>query len=305
MILLYHGIVEGDARPEKSCAAQALPLPVFVRHLDWIRRRHRIVPLAEYLEAAREGSTARLIALTLDDGLERAYALAAPFLRSERIPATFFISTWHLDGGDLLWFTALDALCFEGAYRSIELGGRVLPLESVEEMRRSRRALGAAARESGDAREFVRNLRKHYPLPETATVAYRGMSQTSLSEAAADPLFELGAHTRTHPYLSRQSLAGQREEIAGGREDLESRIGRSVRYFAYPGGDYDERTLSAVRESKFDAAFATTPRRLESGGDGNRFEIERVGIYSRPLWKVALKATGVVPIARRLGVAIG
>jgi peptidoglycan/xylan/chitin deacetylase (PgdA/CDA1 family) len=305
VILLYHGIVEGDAPPEKSCAAQALPLPAFVRHLGWIRRRHRIVPLAEYLEAAEKRDGAGLVALTLDDGLERTYALAAPFLRAERIPATFFISSGHLDGGELLWFTALDALCFEGTYRSIELAGRVLSLASVEEMRRSRRALGAAARDSGDARDFVRTLRERYPLPETATLGYRGMSQASLSEAAADSLFEIGSHTRTHPYLSRRSFSGQREEISGGREDLERRIGRPVRYFAYPGGDYDERTLRAVREAKLAAAFATTPRRLEAGGDGNRFEIERVGIYSPPLWKVALKATGVVPIARRLGVAIG
>src|SRR5262249_35441328 len=156
VILLYHGIVGEDAPPARSCAAQALPFPVFARHIAWIARRRRFVPLPEYLDARDHGRTGRLAALTFDDGLAETFVRVEPFLRSEGIPATFFVSTAHADSGELLWFTALDALCFEGDHRAVAADGEVLPLGSLAEKRAARRALGAAARASGDAVAFAR-----------------------------------------------------------------------------------------------------------------------------------------------------
>ncbi|HKB69247.1 MAG TPA: polysaccharide deacetylase family protein [Thermoanaerobaculia bacterium] len=298
MILLYHGIVADEAPPERSCAAQALPAAAFVRHLEWIRRRRRIVPMAEYLESRRRR---RIAALTFDDGLARTFENAEPYLRAEGIPATFFVSTAHVETRDLLWFPALDALCFEGEYASVDAGGDVLPLGTLEEKRRARRRLGTLARESGDPAAFSAALLARHPLSERALAEYRGMPPEAVRGAAAGSLFEIGSHTRTHPYLPLQSLPAQRREIAGSRAELERISGTPVRYFAYPGGDYDRTALALVAEGGYEAAFATVSRRL---GD-ERLEIERIGIYSAPLWKVALKEAGIVPVARRLGVQIG
>jgi peptidoglycan/xylan/chitin deacetylase (PgdA/CDA1 family) len=299
MILLYHGIVADDAPPERSCAAQALPLGVFARHLTWIARRRRLVPLAEYLAA--RGKTSRIAALTFDDGLAGTFDRVEPFLRSEKVPATFFVSTAHVDSEELLWFTALDALCFEGEYPAVGTFGNRYPLRSLDERRASRRALGQYARSSGDAPAFARELLRRHPLSVRTREEYRGMSRAAIASAAAGALFEFGSHTRSHPYLPQCSPARQREEIVANRRELSAISGRPVRYFAYPGGEYDATTLSIVRDEGFDAAFATVSRRLGEA----RWEIERVGIYSAPLWKVAVKAAGIVPLARRLGAQIG
>jgi peptidoglycan/xylan/chitin deacetylase (PgdA/CDA1 family) len=283
VILLYHGVVADDSPPERSCAAQALPASVFERHLDWIRRRRRIVPLAEYLEAGRRG---RIAALTFDDGLARTFENAEPYLRAEGVPATFFVTTAHVLSRALLWFPALDALCFEGAHAAVEAEGETLPLGTLDEKRRARRRLGALAR---------------HPLPEKALAEYRGMSPEMIRGAAAGALFEIGSHTQTHPWLPEIGLPAQRREITASRAELERLTGRPVRYFAYPGGEYGRTTLALVAEAGYEAAFATVSRRLGE----KRFEIERVGIYSAPLWKVALKEAGIVPVARRLGFQVG
>ena len=302
MILLYHGIVADDAPPERSCAAQALPLRVFVRHISWIARRLRIVPLSEYLERRGTRGASRLAALTFDDGLAETFERVEPYLRSETIPATFFVSTAHCRPGVLLWFTALDALCFEGEHPAVEAGGRVFPLGSLEEKRQARRALGRLARESGDARVFARDLLSRHPLSDSACRPYRGMSFEEIRAAASGSLFEIGSHTASHPYLTSLPTAERRAEIAGGRAEIAAATGRSVRYFAYPGGDYDGQTLGLVRDAGFESALATVSNHLE---EDDRYEVERVGIYSPPLWKVALKAAGIVPVARRLGFQIG
>jgi len=299
VILLYHGVVADDAPPERSCAAQALPVSVFARHLGWIARRRRFVPLAEYLAA--RGGTSRIATLTFDDGLAATFDRVEPFLQRERIPATFFLSTAHVDSEELLWFTALDAICFEGEHAAVECDGRRYPLGTLDEKRSSRRALGGLARASGDAVVFAKGVLERHPLSAVARAEYRGMSRAAIVAAAREPLFEIGSHTRTHPYLPQCSPSRQREEILGNREELAEMTGRPVRYFAYPGGEYDTTTLQIVRDGGFDAGFATVSRRL---GDP-RLEIERVGIYSPPLWKVAVKTAGIVPFARRLGVSIG
>jgi len=225
-----------------------------------------------------------------------------PYLRSETIPATFFVSTAHCRPGALLWFTTLDALCFEGEHRALEVGRRALPLGTLEEKRQARRALGALARESGDARAFARELLDRHPLSDAARRPYRGMSLDAIRAAASGSLFEIGSHTVSHPYLTSLPAAERRAEIEGGRAEIAEATGRSVRYFAYPGGDYDARTLGLVRDAGYQAALATVSNHLEPD---DRYEIERVGIYSAPLWKVALKAAGIVPVARRMGFQIG
>lgn len=298
MILLYHGIVADDAPPERSCAAQALPVGVFARHLDWIGRRREILPMAEYLGAGRRR---RIAALTFDDGLARTFENAEPYLRAEGIPATFFVSTAHVGSREPLWFPALDALCFEGEHAAVEAEGERLPLGTLEEKRLARRRLGALARESGDPAAFSAALLRRHPLSERALAEYRGMAPEAVRAAAAGSLFEIGSHTRTHPYLPTRSLPAQRREIEGSRAELERMTGRPVRYFAYPGGEYDRTALRLVAEAGYEAAFATASRRLGEA----RLEIERVGIYSAPLWKVVLKEAGIVPVARRLGVQIG
>ncbi|HET9794572.1 MAG TPA: polysaccharide deacetylase family protein [Thermoanaerobaculia bacterium] len=298
MIFLYHGIVGDDAPAERSCAAQALPVSVFERHLAWIARRRRIVPLPEYLAARRRG---RIAALTFDDGLARTFENAEPYLRAEGIPATFFVSTAHVLRRILLWFPALDALCFEGVHASIEAQGETLPLGTLDEKRRARRRLGALARTSGDAGGFSQALLERHPLPERTLAEYRGMTPEMVRGAAAGSLFEIGSHTQTHPWLPEVGLPAQRREITASRSELERLAGRPVRYFAYPGGEYDRTTLALVAEAGYEAALATVSRHLGE----ERFEIERVGIYSAPLWKVALKEAGIVPVARRLGFQIG
>jgi peptidoglycan/xylan/chitin deacetylase (PgdA/CDA1 family) len=54
--------------------------------------------------------------------------------------------------------------------------------------------------------------------------------------ALADMGFEIGSHTLTHPNLAALSLKEAREEIADSRKVIENRLGRQVRWFAYPFG---------------------------------------------------------------------
>jgi peptidoglycan/xylan/chitin deacetylase (PgdA/CDA1 family) len=59
--------------------------------------------------------------------------------------------------------------------------------------------------------------------------------------------WEIGAHTRTHPDLTRLSSDEIEAEVAGSQRDLRDRLARPVDLFAYPMGRVDGRVGTVVR----------------------------------------------------------
>lgn len=89
--------------------------------------------------------------------------------------------------------------------------------------------------------------------------------------------FSFHSHSRSHPDLRRLSRTSLKEELAGAREDLEQLLGRSVPYFAYPYGWYNEEVLEAVKASGYAAAFSTQPG--FNLRDADRYRIRRLDVY--------------------------
>ena len=89
---------------------------------------------------------------------------------------------------------------------------------------------------------------------------------------------EIGAHTRTHPYLSQLSSADQQNEIQGSKNDLLAmNVGPSTS-FAYPFGDYNDTTLSLVKSDGFSDAAATLDGDVTLSSD--KYQLERQSMES-------------------------
>jgi peptidoglycan/xylan/chitin deacetylase (PgdA/CDA1 family) len=67
------------------------------------------------------------------------------------------------------------------------------------------------------------------------------------------------AHTRTHPNLLRVDDERARDEIEGGKADLEAHLGRRVDVFCYPAGLFGRRERALVAEAGFRAAVSCEP----------------------------------------------
>jgi len=77
-------------------------------------------------------------------------------------------------------------------------------------------------------------------------------------------LFDIGAHTVTHPEdLKKLSDKEAFEEIYESKVRLEKILGRPVKRFAYPGGRYDERIKELVRKAGFTEARTTQSGSIE------------------------------------------
>jgi peptidoglycan/xylan/chitin deacetylase (PgdA/CDA1 family) len=85
------------------------------------------------------------------------------------------------------------------------------------------------------------------------------LSWSEVRELARDELFEVGAHTRTHPALPQIPNEAAWQEIAGSKLDIEEKIGDQVTSFAYPAGLCGEREMRMVREAGYDIGLTTQP----------------------------------------------
>lgn len=78
---------------------------------------------------------------------------------------------------------------------------------------------------------------------------------------------EVGAHTRTHPRLTKCTDEELQTELAGSKADLEALTGAPVTQFCYPYGDLDTRIADAARNAGYSAATTTQRGRACPGDD--------------------------------------
>jgi len=73
--------------------------------------------------------------------------------------------------------------------------------------------------------------------------------------------FEIGAHTMTHPRLTKISEKEAFNEIIDSKKYLEKLIGEEIRCFCYPGGKYNEKIMELVRKAGF--CYSRTMKKFE------------------------------------------
>ena len=93
-------------------------------------------------------------------------------------------------------------------------------------------------------------------------------------DALVEAGLEIGAHTISHPRLTR--LPTETEivrEVVGSRDLLAARYSRTVPTFAYPYGDYNETVARVVEDAGFRLAVTVAP--LSAGP----FALGRLGVF--------------------------
>jgi peptidoglycan/xylan/chitin deacetylase (PgdA/CDA1 family) len=118
----------------------------------------------------------------------------------------------------------------------------------------------------------------------------------------SDAGFEIGCHSRTHPYLPDLDGKGLEEEIVGAKKELEQIIGRRVQHFSCPGGRYDQRVVDVARQGGYQSLATSRPHANTPGTDP--FALGRVALLQgmplaafenlcagKGLWKLTLRDT--------------
>jgi len=270
----------------------SLPTAVFAARMSHIARHYKVFTVEDLAMRLREGTAPRnALAITFDDGYRDNLTHAAPILRRLGLPATIFLVTGHIDSPHALWFDRL-ALAFKSATaRRVELAdGRVFPLTTVTERLAALDEARAHLKQVPDAERTPSVERLVEALKPTPERPKRLMLSWDEASALRGLGFAIGAHTITHPIMSRLAPGQVRDEIYGSKAMIEKHLGTPVRAFAYPTGqpeDYNEAVTEVVREAGFTCAV-TTNRGLNDA-DTPVLELRRGGPWEEHVPTYALK----------------
>jgi peptidoglycan/xylan/chitin deacetylase (PgdA/CDA1 family) len=246
-----------------------------------------------------------MITVTFDDGYADNLQTAKPLLERYDVPASVFVVSGYVGNEREFWWNELERLLLHpGTFPEtvcLRVNGKVFEWQLAE-----------SANYSDDDYRRHRGWRPGHPAPTPRHSLYyslwillgslgeddrRNVLDQLLAWSSADPLgrpnyrplsvaelltlhqgrlIEIGAHTVTHPFLSRLTEALQRDEICRCKAWLESVLGSPVTTIAYPHGDYTMATVNVVREAGFECACSTVFGSVR--GYADRFQLPRIGV---------------------------
>ncbi len=217
----------------------------------------------------------RAVLLTFDDAYRSFATHAWPALRALGIPAALFVPTAYPDSGrPAFWWDRLERGIARTAPRArVDTAVGTFPTGTAQERRRSVRELKRRLKGLPDAslREEVERICAALGVPEEP---HEVLGWDELRRLAREGAW-IGAHTRTHPILTRLSPAAAEEEIRGSIADLEREIGTGPRVLAYPDGRHDEGVLEGAARAGVELAF-TMRRGTNALGSGDRLSLRRI-----------------------------
>jgi peptidoglycan/xylan/chitin deacetylase (PgdA/CDA1 family) len=259
-ILTYHRVAELQSTPWLDAHLISATPATFARQMRYLARHYAVVSLARVLQAVTAGTALprRAVLLTFDDAYHDFAAVAWPILKQYGLAATLFVPTAYPDHPErgFWWDRLYQAMMFTTRAQVSASPLGTLPLQTTELRQTS-----------------FRSLRNHLPtLPHTEAMRWLDAICTELDhtpviqksvlgweelrQLARDGV-TLGAHTQTHPPLTKLSPEQLRQEIRGSQQDLQREIGRVLPVFCYPGGAHDDGVIAILQQEGFVVAFTT------------------------------------------------
>ena len=283
VFLMYHRVIDLPNDPFNL----AVSPENFAEQMAFLKQHCQPLSVAEFAECERQGNLPRrAVVVTFDDGYFDNFAYAHPILEAEKIPWTLFVTNGFIDRDREVWSDALGRVMLEAASLPERVELQIANQLHVWNTTTAQKRLEACL----DLQRLLlplRNEEREFYIDKLNTLAgieqqlrpeYRMMTCAELQALVRSPFVEIGGHTISHPFLTTLAKEEQLTEIAAGREALASMVNQPVRSFAYPFGDYSERTVDLVKEAGFETAVTVNP--VKVSGDIDLFQLGRFQVHN-------------------------
>ncbi len=295
-ILMYHRV-----SAENDPFFPAVSEKTFRKQMAYIKRCYQVLSMDELVECWRADRKVpnNSVVVTFDDGDARTQSLVCPILEELEIPATLFLATDPIDKNNFIWNDLLHwRLKLTRVNRiAVQVDGYVgeWSLNSLRERLRAVGELSAWLKtlENSQRKMAIEQLEselgvKRSELPEDWLLSWDQVKTMCRN------YLKFGAHTATHPILSRMSADEAWHEIIESKWRIEEMLGQKVRHFAYPNGelgDFTEEHEKLVAKAGFDSACSAILGLNDY--QSNRYALHRVYASEEPLSNFASRLVGL------------
>ncbi len=259
---LHRVLTSEEQSRSNSLPAMVVSDATFERLLEYLQRRFRLISVETFLRCSDndKSQTKPACMITFDDGWRDTFSTAYPMLERLGVPATVLVTTGVVGQSGGFWVERLRRCGISSAPRALK------PPECETEPSLET-FVEWLKRMPGESRERILSqiLRQEEPC-ETTEGTDPMLTWDQVVEMSRDGV-EIGAHTVNHPLLSYEDDATVERELLESKRTLEDKIGKPVRVFAYPNGDWDDRVRRRVQSAGYSCAFTTRPEWFRPGTD--------------------------------------
>jgi len=237
----------------------------FERHVKYLNKHFKIISLDECINILKEHKIEdNYLVITFDDGYQSFYKEIYPIVKKYNIQVTIFLPADFIGSKKLFWFD-LVRVCFEEKNTDIfkksiddikldmdSIIGYLNKMKEDEKIKRVFKIIGE---------DTINNYNK--------IEKYHILNWEQIKDMDGN-LVCFGSHTMSHPILTKIPLEKARNEIFSSKEELEKKIGKKIKYFAYPNGDhsdFNDEIVKILKEADFACAVTTIDGYCEKGDD--------------------------------------
>ena len=283
VIIRYHRVDTAQNYPWSLASLTPTTPQDFDREIRYLYNKYKIISLDELSTALRKFETlpCKTAVITIDDGYKDVFLNVYPILRRYNVPATIFLATGYIGTGVLFWWDKVGYVLWHTKLKTLELGDLGnYSLGVVENRLTAARAITnrLAVLPEHKKGEMINQLVKVSGVDIPRNIASELiLSWDEIKEMSRNQVY-FGAHTVSHPILSKISLESAKSEILESKRKIEGEVGREVVTFCYPDGrldDVNDDIEEILESSGFKCAVTTSPQAFVSSRS-KPYELPRI-----------------------------
>ncbi len=285
IVLAYHRVVENQKFPDGRFGIEkGITASTFEAQIRFMLKHFTPVKASQ----AQQLTSDRIqFAITLDDGYEDNYKVAAPILKKLGVSATFFVVGDYIGTDKLFWWEQLAEMMRATQVAEIDLLKlglhehplpHVLPVKTPDDRQFAYEQLSRIIR-SGLHINVTQHMTSLTQALETEASQHGreyGLMDWQQLQQLVQQGFEIGGHTASHCNVVGAKPGMLEEEVIAPITLLETELQTPVRSFAYPYGHYEENrntTAEILSRTNCRAAFTTVKGVVKQQSDA--FELPR------------------------------
>lgn len=273
-IIMYHHVTSGN----NPLLTSNVSTEDFEKEIAFLSKLP-ILPLEVLADKLMQGQKlpTRAVCISFDDGYSDNYKYAYPILRKYNVPATIFLTTGYIENSDTfwddkvrfaIWNTNVERFTIDdlGFYRVRSASDRLQVMNRVIDHLREL----SNTEKYPIVKKLLAELQVEIPsgFGDDISLTWREILEMSNNGVS------FGAHTVTHPILTKVSLEDAKTEITLSKKAIEENVRIPCTLFAYPNGCFNNELIRLVRDIGFTCAVTTIPRLVTN--DADRFMLSRL-----------------------------
>ena len=273
---------------------------LFEKIIKHLSKKYTVIHLEHFMLQNEKRKTKKpLASISFDDGYKDNIENAAPALKKNNCPASFYVVTDCIDNNTPTWTYQLDYAIANSKINAIVLDKDLskLPHGRFDISNKERKMQFAIALkphlkklDHKHRNEILKNVLEQLHAVEMPRIMMNWTDSNELMQAG----FEIGSHGKTHAMLGTSLEHDElNDELVQSAKAIEIHTGRFPVTISYPVGSYNHQTIAAAKQAGYKIGLAVKQRFYETEHD-SIFEIPRVELYNESWVKTQLRMNGLL-----------